>query len=151
MRVLVSIFLSFLFLTSYGNNATYKKLTEVNKCWADQPDVRPAMLPGYAALTEREWIRTHLSLVEGILSNRNTDHLSSAQKHNRAKCLSLLHGYWLSGNFPVNEDYATRTPIFIDKYDNFCAVGYLVKATGNEQVSRMIAAKTNLAYVKEMN
>lgn len=109
------------------------------------------MLPGYAALSEREWIRTHLSLVEGILSNRNTDHLSSAQKHNRAKCLSLLHGYWLSGNFPVNEDYATRTPIFIDKYDNFCAVGYLVKATGNEQVSRMIAAKTNLAYVKEMN
>src|SRR5690606_29947429 len=31
------------------------------------------------------------------------------------------------------------------------AVGYLVKATGYEQVSRMISEKTNLAYVREMN
>jgi hypothetical protein len=62
----------------------------------------------------------------------------------------LLHGYWQAGNFPVNEDYAYRTPIFIDKHDNFCAVGYLVKASGYESVSRMIAANTNLAYVREM-
>src|SRR5690606_37189284 len=67
------------------------------------------------------------------------------------RALDHLHAYMLAGAFPQNEDYTYRTPIFIDKHDNFCAVGYLVKATGYEQVSRMIAAKINLAYVREMD
>jgi hypothetical protein len=65
--------------------------------------------------------------------------------------LDALHSYWQTGNFPVNDAYAYRTPIFIDKYNNFCAVGYLIMASGNEHISRMIAARTNLAYVREMN
>ena len=62
-----------------------------------------------------------------------------------------MYEYWQKGNFPINDKYSYRTPIFIDDYNNFCAVGYLMMATGHEDISRMVQAKTNLAYVREMN
>jgi hypothetical protein len=102
-------------------------------------------------MDEHAWIRLHLQLVEQTLRNRGVPHLNPQQASNRRKCLDELRGYWRAGNFPVNERYAYRTPIFIDDRDNFCAVGYLVKASGFEQVSRKIAATTNLAYVKDMH
>jgi hypothetical protein len=108
-------------------------------------------LPHYRTMSERQWIQTHLSLVEQTLRARDISKLSADQKEKRNQSLNDLHQYWQSGQFPINDQYAYRTPIFIDKYDNFCAVGYLVKASGNESVSRKIAAKTNLAYVRQMN
>jgi hypothetical protein len=92
-----------------------------------------------------------LRLVEKTLRARSANGLSASQVRNRVVALDHLHQYWLTGNFPVNDRYTYRTPIFIDQYDNFCAVGYLVKATGYEQVSRMIAANSNLAYVRQMS
>lgn len=117
----------------------------------EQSDIHQAALPAYRYRSETEWIRLHLSIVEQTLSARNTDNLTASQKRNRHAALNHLHTYWIAGAFPQNEDYVCRTPVFIDKYDNFCAVGYLIKATGYEHISRMIAAKTNLAYVREMN
>ncbi len=105
----------------------------------------------YTVQSEKEWIRTHLMLVEKTLRSRSITHLTQSQQANRAKDLDNLHKYWKAGNFPVNDRYSYRTPIFIDPYDNFCAVGFLVKASGNESVSRMIAANSNLAYVRNMN
>lgn len=151
MRPLFSLFLCFLCLSAYSSNKTFNKLAEVNKCWHEQTDVVPDALPAYADRSEREWIRTHLSLVEATLRQRDVHYLSPQQQHNRMQCLDDLHTYWQTGNFPVNDLYAYRTPIFIDRYNNFCAVGYLVKTSGSEHISRMIAAKTNLAYVREMN
>ncbi|HEY9177833.1 MAG TPA: T9SS type A sorting domain-containing protein [Flavipsychrobacter sp.] len=138
--------------TGFGRSKqAYEKLCEVNKCWTEQTDVQQLAYPVFDNRSEREWIRTHLSLVEQTLRARNTAHLSAQQKANRLNALAHLNQYWREGSFPVNDQYNYRTPIFIDKYDNFCAVGYLVKATGFEQVSRKIAAQTNLAYVREMN
>ncbi|GAA4465292.1 hypothetical protein GCM10023093_17220 [Nemorincola caseinilytica] len=151
MRPLFSLLLCFLCLSAYSNNATFNKLAEVNKCWQEQPDVNADALPAYVSRTDREWIRTHLALVEATLRRRDMRHLTPAQQRNRMQSLDDLHVYWQTGNFPVNDLYSYRTPIFIDRYDNFCAVGYLVKASGYEHVSRMIAAKTNLAYVRQMN
>lgn len=151
MRTILTVLVLCCCFTGYSNTKnTYSKLCEVNKCWTEQKDINVSLLPGYTTMGEREWIRTHLSLVEQILLSRSTEHLTASKKQNRTRCLQYLHEYWQAGNFPINDDYSYRTPIFIDKYDNFCAVGYLVKASGNEQVSRMIASKTNLAYVKEM-
>ncbi len=129
----------------------YLKLVELNACWAEQPDIDKLSYPECDDRSEREWIRTHLTLVEQTLRARSTAHLSEEQKDKRTQALNYLNQYLNEGNFPVNDQYHYRTPIFIDKYDNFCAVGYLVKATGFEQVSRKIAATTNLAYVREMN
>ncbi len=135
--------------SSLGNR-TFDKLSEVNKCWQQQTDVGLLNYPPYADMGEPEWIRLHLTLVEQTLRCRNVDNLSQLQKTNRLKALDHLHEYWLAGRYPQNEKYDYRTPIFIDDHDNFCAVGYLVKATGFEAVSRKIAANTNLAYVHDM-
>lgn len=152
MKTIITLLLLCITYTGFGKSKqAYEKLCEVNKCWTEQTDIAQLAYPAYDDRSEREWIRTHLSLVEQTLRARSTTHLSARQQANRLNALAHLHQYWQEGNFPINDQYSYRTPIFIDKYDNFCAVGYLVKATGYEPVSRMIAAQTNLAYVREMN
>lgn len=153
MVIMRTLFTAILMLVCSGAFAgpVYKKLCEVNKYWQEQKDVNPDKLASASSRSETEWIRLHLSLVEQTLRNRSVAHLNKRQLENRMNALDRLHEYWQAGRFPQNEDYAYRTPIFIDKYDNFCAVGYLVKATGYESVSRKISAETNLAYVHDMN
>lgn len=152
MKTIITLLLVCITYSGFGKSKqAYEKLCEVNKCWTEQPDVQQLAYPVYDNRNEREWIRTHLSMVEQTLRTRSTAHLSAQQQANRLNALAHLNQYWREGNFPINDQYNYRTPIFIDKYDNFCAVGYLVKATGYEQVSRKIAAQTNLAYVREMN
>lgn len=149
--IITLLFLGITYIGFGKSKQAYEKLCEVNKCWTEQTDINQLNYPEYDNCSEREWIRTHLTLVEQTLRARSAAHLSPQQRVNRLKALAHLNQYWHEGNFPVNDQYNYRTPIFIDKYDNFCAVGYLVKATGYEQVSRKIAAQTNLAYVREMN
>lgn len=151
MKTLFTLLLSCCWLAGFGTSMSFQKLCEVNTCWKEQPDISGLDVSMQTSLTERDWIKKHLSLVENILRARSTAHLTPSQRQQRLRSLDQLHGYWQAGNFPINEDYSYRTPIFIDRHDNFCAVGYLVKSSGHEQVSRMIAAKTNLAYVRQMN
>lgn len=133
-----------------ANRSTYEKLAEVNKCWQEQYDINTALLPAYGERSEKEWIRLHLSMVETCLRKRKYRDMTAVQLQNRAHCLDILHRYWEEGNFPKNENYTFRTPIFIDPYDNFCAVGFLLKETGYEAVSRKVATNMNLAYVHQI-
>lgn len=151
MKYLITFWLLLWGFTSRSETATFNKLAEVNQCWKDQQDININALPAYRNTTETEWIKLHLSLVEQTLRRRSVPGLTKQQYQNRLNALDDLHQYWLAGKFPQNENYSYRTPIFIDNHNTFCAVGYLVKASGNEAVSRMIASKTNLAYVREMN
>jgi hypothetical protein len=148
MRTIVTLILSILAITTNATT-TYRKLCELNKVWLEQ-DIAAINLPQYTNLDEQQWIQLHLSLVEQTLRAKDITRLTPNQQHNRIKALDYLHNYWQAGAFPLNEDYRYRTPIFIDKHDNFCAVGYLVKATGYEHVARKISALTNLAYVRDM-
>lgn len=151
MKYLITLWCLLLGFVSGAKTATFDKLAEVNICWKDQPDIDIFALPADQQLTETGWIKLHLALVEQILRKRTVAGLNPKQYRNRLNALDHLHQYWLAGKFPQNENYSFRTPIFIDNHNTFCAVGYLVKTSGNEAVSRMIASKTNLAYVKEMN
>lgn len=151
MKLIFTFLFSIVFLSAGAGEMVFDKLAELNKCWKEQqalPDLNGIKTDGFR--TDRDWIRLHLSLVEQALRSRTVRELSSSQRQNRLRCLDLLHQYWEEGNFPRNEHYSYRTPIFIDKHDNFCAAGYLVKMTGHEDVSRKIAANTNLAYVRDM-
>ncbi len=130
--------------------SVYNELCNVNKLWREN-DITNLDLPKEEPRTAQEWIQLHLSLVESKLRSKNISGLSASQKANRSIALDHLHQYWLAGRFPQNTEYSYKTPIFIDKFDNFCAVGYLVKATGYEDVSRMISSKSNLSYVRDMN
>jgi hypothetical protein len=151
MKYLITFCLLLLGFTSRSETPTFDKLVEVNKWWKDQQDINIHALPGYQHLTETGWIKLHLALVEQTLRKRTVPGLTKQQYQHRLNALDDLHEYWLAGKFPQNENYSYRTPIFIDNHNTFCAVGYLVKASGNEATSRMIASKTNLAYVREMN
>jgi hypothetical protein len=132
-------------------NVVFDKLADINKCWKQQTDVDLVMLPSVMPTETRQQLQLHIALVEQVLRSRNTAHLTAVQRNNRLRALDYLKAYGKQGVFPVNEYLNVRTPVFIDRQDNFCAVGYLVKATGFEEVSRMISAKTNLAYVHDMN
>jgi|GEM_PF-476734 len=152
MKLLYTIIFMMIAAVAYCSpHKVPEQLVTLNHCWTEQNDIAKLRYPQQTDLTDRQWIKVHLQLVEQTLRARPTAYLTKQQKANRLKALDELNSYWHSGSFPINDEYNYRTPIFIDKYDNFCAVGYLVKATGYEHVSRKIAAQTNLAYVREMN
>ena len=132
-------------------NPVFNKLNEINKYWSYQYDIKPGLLPDAMPAANIEQLQLHLSLVEKVLRSRSTARLTAAQQTNRQDALDHLHEYWQRGAFPVNDYLPIRNPVFIDRNDNFCAVGYLVKVTGYEHVSRMIASHTNFAYVHDMN
>lgn len=128
----------------------HEKLTEVNAYWSKQPDIPQAVYELAPILDEKIAIRTHLQWVEQILRLRPVTHLNPSQQHHRVRCLDILNQYWKAATFPQNHYLPYRNPVFIDANETFCAVGYLVKETGFESVSRDIAAHQNFAYVSEI-
>jgi hypothetical protein len=132
-----------------SKNVAFEKLCDLNSYWRQHKVDFSAKV--VTTLTdETSWIVVHLRLVEAALRQANTKGLSSEQILHRRQCLDHLNEYWHARLFPVNEDYPYRTPIFIDRHDNFCAVGYLIKTSGREALARYISANSNLAYVKQM-
>ncbi len=125
-------------------------LIKVNQEWLNQLDIN---LSSYANIpsSELEAIQMHLKLVEKTLRSRDVSHLSASQKVNRTKCLNILKKYWIKKVFPQNEEFSYRTPIFIDKYNTFCAVGYLMKKSGFEGIAREISEENNLVYVRDIS
>lgn len=125
-------------------------LIDLNREWLNQEDINVHDIKNVPT-HEVGKIKMHLRLVEQTLRNRKTSHLSKTQKLNRVKCLDILSEYWQLGVFPQNENYAYRTPIFIDKYNTFCAVGHLMKRTGAENIARRISESNNLVYVRDIS
>lgn len=140
----VNLLLLSLFSLSASPQNLFEQLCEVNPYWLQQPDVPQVLYQLPPLKDEKEAIRTHLAYVEEVLRNRAERSLA------RNRNLDALHRYWQSGNFPINDVLPYRNPIFIDKYNNFCAVGYLVKESGFESVSRSIQQKQNFAYLREI-
>ncbi len=129
----------------------YDELVDVNKEWLKQNDVDPALKSMTANYSNREMLRVHLQLVEKTLRKRDVSHLSPELQEARKNNLDNLNTYWKSGAFPVNTTHSYRLPIFIDPFNNFCAVGALIKMDGHEEISRMISENGNFDYVHDMN
>ncbi len=136
------------FSKSYPN--LFEKLKEVNAQWAYQPDIPQGVFETAPEVNENKAIQKHLELVEQTLRKRSVVHLNATQQKNRSQCLDLLRSYGNAGQFPQNSYLPYRNPVFIDKHNTFCAVGFLVKETGFESVSREISQKQNFAYVYEI-
>ena len=130
----------------------FDELVEINSYWKTIPksELPNQLHEKKIQLSSTDWISYHLKNVESILRAQSTKNLTKIQKQNRLKSLDSLHVYWNEQAFPINDMYSYRLPIFIDKYDNFCAVGYLIKASGNEKLSRRIQQQMNTAYLREM-
>lgn len=125
-------------------------LTDVNAQWERQVQDRGAYqgLARFDDDTER--IRTHLSLVEGILRARPAERLTETQYNNRLRLLDELRSYHQAGIFPLNHNFHHRTPFFIDAHGTACAVGHLLIRDGQEDFALRIKEEMNNAYLLDM-
>jgi len=80
-------------------------------------------------------IITHLMYVEGLLRAGATDFRSQRMKH-----LNVLQEYIKQQSFPCVFDShgIGRRPCFIDNEGNYCAVGYLMKRDGRDDLAQKI-------------
>ena len=132
-----------------SNTDMHRALCGLNRQWAKLPAqlAEPADRP---LLTDKDWIQHHLSLVEARLRAVKPAGLTPQQRGARLRTLDVLHDYRLAGRFPQNETHAVRTPVFIDAYGTFCAVGFLLKESGAEALARSVEAKNNFIYLPDL-
>ena len=117
----------------------------IQACWVfayepNSPDFKDA---------ERSRIEEHLSLVHRNFLNI-PEGLTEEQATNRGMALKHLKEYISNGVFPVNNS-DMRIPIFRDSNGTWCAVGYLLVATGYGELAESISASDNQIYVDEIN
>jgi hypothetical protein len=149
-----NIFLLFILLPLYAlnisakNSKLKKQLIELNQNWEHFNLV--ALDNDYNYTNEVDLIKLHLSLVEDELRRNTPSNLSAIQKQNRITCLDILNKYWNNGVFPKNTFHSARTPYFIDIYGTYCAVGYLIKETGFDDIAQKIHKENNYGYIKDL-
>lgn len=130
----------------------FDQLVYVNKEWKNQSDADPALRTRTATpLSEQQLIQQHLTEVEKLLRSRNSSHLQDPLKKSRLANLDKLHEYLTRGVFPVNSQHEGRQPYFIDAYNTFCAVGYLLQQSGAESVARDIQRSQNYNYLADIH
>lgn len=127
----------------------FAHLSEVNKEWFKQECKLSNHQVSFA--NDKQRIRFHLLSVIDVLKQRSTKDLSTDQRANRNHLLNELTHYALAMDFPINSYHNERQPYFIDEFDNYCAVGYLIKVSGYESVAREIQQSQNYSYIAEIN
>jgi hypothetical protein len=140
------------FLFAQNNITAYQQLASVNEQWKNQMDIsnnlkNTAAMP----LAEHQLQQLHLQQAELLLRSRDVSNISTSLKKKRIKNLDILHGYWQKGLFPKNEMHEGRQPYFIDNYNTYCAVGYLMKYTGGEQIAKEIGNTQNFCYLQDIH
>lgn len=69
----------------------------------------------------------------------------------RLRNLDVLRDYRKSRAFPRNDTGLRSTPYFVDRDGRHCAVGHLMRMSGDEDAVRRIAAEANLARIDDMD
>ena len=139
--------------TLYSQQTTaYDQLVEVNKEWKKQADADPSLKSRHPVLlNEQQLIQFHLMETEKLLRNRSTAQLTLLQKKNREANLNTLHAYWQNGVFPKNTGHpGKRQPYFIDIFNTYCAVGYLMQQSGADKMARDINKTQNYSYLRDI-
>lgn len=132
--------------------SVYDQMVSVNQEWTNQSDINNKLKQqDLKLLNEQQLIQLHLSETEKLLRNREVSKLSPLQQENRAKNLNVLHQYLLAGIFPLNTNHANRQPYFIDENNTYCAVGYLMKESGADDIARDIQATQNYSYLADIH
>jgi hypothetical protein len=154
-------FILFLFILSTigiclnGNaqaKTEYDQLVYVNAGWKNQPDINPQLkLNPSKPLNEQQLVQLHLNETEKLLRARDVSNLSPVLKSRRAKNLDVLHQYMLAGIFPSNTRHQERQPYFIDDNGVHCAVGYLMKESGADDIASDIKRNQNYSFLADIN
>jgi hypothetical protein len=125
------------------------QLRAFNPYWADHADHLTGK-PAKPISNDVDYVQAHLAEVLGVLSQAPTSQLSAGQLRSRQELTAVLADYASQGRFPINYYRQERIPVFIDEHDTYCAVGYLMRHTGEEAMARRIAAANNYAWVREI-
>jgi antitoxin component YwqK of YwqJK toxin-antitoxin module len=149
MKKVSVLFVICVFSTQLYAISVFEQLCVFNYNWKNYP-MQCSVLESGKPLSEREYVQLHLSHVIPILQTNDVPELSVDQLSMRIRLIEVLDGYRIAGEFPLNEYVHERIPVFIDKYDTYCAVGYLMRASGYNDLARAISADNNLAWVKEI-
>jgi hypothetical protein len=99
----------------------------------------------------RRWLidlptRIHLWSAEFQLRHR-----SPSSDPARLRNLDVLRAYRKSRAFPRNDTTLVNTPYFVDRDGRHCAVGHLMRESGEHDAVRRIAAEANLARIDDMD
>lgn len=132
-------------------NIIFMPTEPINKVIGDISYIHAFQTMPHGDVDENLRIKTHLKYVEKTLRSRKTVQLSTTQKANRAKLLDLLHEYWKAGQFPKNHYFTSRMPVFLDRSNNVCAVGYLVQQTVGHAVVEEINEHYKFASIYDIN
>ncbi|MEO8067148.1 MAG: T9SS type A sorting domain-containing protein [Flavobacteriales bacterium] len=124
-------------------------LLEVNAQWSTMD---PASLTGVSVhfRNETDRIATHLRMVCDRLGKRNTQGLTTVQRASRAHLIDRLRVYADAGVFPQNHVLPYRNPVFIDPNNTACAVGHMMRESGDGALAQRIHDEMNLDYVHDM-
>lgn len=93
-------------------------------------------------------MHTHLAYVRAWLTARPAT--SPAREGRRAELLGYLDDYIAKGVTPRNTYVARRSPVFIDRDGNICAVGYLIERSVGRALPETIARLHRTAYLEEI-
>ena len=99
-------------------------------------------------------IRTHLLFVHDRLREADTSYLTVDQRQRRARALDDLGEYAEAGVFPQrapDDGYLGRRPRFIDDRGVHCAVGELIRRSGEPQLAQSIDDRWEYAFVEEIH
>jgi hypothetical protein len=150
MKSLVTLLIICSLNSAAAAGTFYDQLCEFNFNWKKYSGQAPEG-ESQNFSSDKGLIQAHLKEVLRILHANPTAHLSVEQKASRSRLLHLLAGYRAAGNFPVNYCRGYRVPVFIDEHNTYCAVGYLMKQSGQQALALRIAAADNYVYVKDIH
>jgi hypothetical protein len=152
MKYLQIIAILLLFNRIHANETHLESLYRVNKEVLLQNDIPQNWSCEISNATNfNQAIQLHLSSVIEVLSLRNVQHLSQSQQNQREFLLKSLESYAMQGIFPVNDYLAYQNPVFIDRYNTHCAVGFLMQQSGSENLAREIQRNQNFAFVRQIS
>jgi len=149
MRPLITLYLFGLF--AFHSQATnfLDQLRAFNPYWADHAEQLTGK-PAKPINNDVDYVQAHLAEVLGVLSRAPASQLSADQLRSRKELTAVLADYARQGRFPINYYRQERIPVFIDEHNTFCAVGHLMRHSGEETMARRIAATNNYAWVREI-
>ena len=154
MKPLLLIYLLFVsaFVSAQTSKSVHDQLVFVNEQWNSQQDADASLkLDAAKSLGEQGLIQLHLQETEKLLRKVQVAGLSARQQQQRLANLNTLHNYWVRGIFPVNDKHQNRQPYFIDKYNTYCAVGYLMQQSGGDAMARNIHETQNYSYLSDIS
>lgn len=126
----------------------FDQMIEVNKQWYKFKKECPNEKVIFD--TDEDAIKAHLLLVCNSLSKNTPENIKNYQLKKRESLIEELREYAHRKTFPTNLYHKIRTPYFVDDFGVHCAVGYLMKQSGNEELVETIRKNENYKYIEDI-